>query len=51
MKNYLLVGFRMVIPYDTIDGQYRSGENFMLSVTFLVLIYLKYNNNRVNTYF
>ena len=41
MGNYSLVERRMVIQYGTIEGQYRSDVEFILSVNFFVLVYLK----------
>ena len=41
MGNYLIVEHCMVIPYNNIEGRYRSYKGFMLSVYFLVIIYLK----------
>ena len=41
MGKYSLVEICMIIPYDTIEGQYLSDRKFILSVTFIVLIYLK----------
>ena len=42
MGKYSLVELRMVIPYDTIEGKYRSDGKIILSVNFLVIVYLKY---------
>ena len=41
MGKYSLVEIRMVILYDTIEVKYLSDRRFILSVTFIVLIYLK----------
>ena len=41
MGNYSIVERRVVISYDTIEEQYISDRKYILSVTFIVLIYLK----------
>ena len=41
MENYSPVERRMVTMYDTIEGRYRIDRDFILSVTFLILLYLK----------
>ena len=41
MVKYSFIERHMVIPYNTIEGKYRSDGEFILSITFLVLIYLK----------
>ena len=41
MVNYPLIESCMVIPYNIIERQYPSDEEFILPVTFIVIIYLK----------
>ena len=42
MVNYSIIELSIVIPCDTIEGKYLSDRKYILSVTFIVLIYLKY---------
>ena len=42
MGKYSLVERCMLIPYDNIEGKYHSDVKFILSVNFLVLVYIKY---------
>ena len=41
MGNYSPVECHMITPFDTIEGQYFSDGEFILSITFIVLVYLK----------
>ena len=42
MGKYSLIELRIVIPYETIEGEYRIDGKIILFVTFLVIVYLKY---------
>ena len=39
---YSLLERSMLLPYNTIEGQYYIDGEFVLYVTFIVLVYIKY---------